>query len=111
MLPIVVRHKPRARLVDAPDICAQCGGLGHYFIINAENPEDTFTIDCDQSTCADHNSDGIPDHSPNNAVTEPLAITHDGDRGICYGHKRAVRTGNSISGTIDGGCPPRKKMP
>ena len=22
MLPIVVRHKPRARLVDAPDICA-----------------------------------------------------------------------------------------
>lgn len=98
-------------MVHDPDSCVRCGDLGHYFLINPNDPGDIFTIDCTERSCANPPRDGIPDPTPNDVVTEPIVVTHDGVRGICYGRNGLVRTGDSISGTIDVGCPPRKKMP
>lgn len=111
MEPIVVRHQPTRTLVHDPDICMRCGDLGHYFLINPSNPEDIFTIECHERNCADHTRDGVPEPTPRPDDTEPIVITHDGVRGICYGNKGITRIGNCISGTIGEGCPSPKKMP
>lgn len=102
MDPTLVRHRPRKHLISNQEFCVICGGLGHYFLIDDDDPSDCFTVDCKSMECARPERAGVPPSTPA-ATTDKIEIFYEeeeGPRGICFGRGGIVTRADALSGDI-----------
>jgi hypothetical protein len=102
MKAIVIRHRPRRDRVFDQDFCEHCGGLGFLFCLNALDPEDLWSVDCDAPNCsvlAVDDEDPVPTSVENDDTGEVEVRLDDPPRGASY-TSHGPETSNHFSGTI-----------